>query len=290
MVKFDGNVAWNEAMRQVSANREVLLVMAGVFLFLPVVVAQFFMGDIQPQIMALMPQMKAARDPMLALAPLLGLYAKILPYVLALILIDSVGKLGMMALLTDQRRPTVAEALGIGIKSLPTLIGVGLLLLLGYLVVALAVALVAGVVVLPFALLGLKGLGVALAFTLVIVVLLFFLTRLSLIVPVVIVDGVRNPVAAITGSWALVKGNTRRLLVFYALLFIAYFVLALVVTMVLGGLVAVLAGKGTALTLGLGIVQGAMGAAFGVVFTALLVAIHRQLAGASPQALAGTLP
>ena len=30
-MKFDGNRAWNDAVRAVSANREVLLVLAGVF-------------------------------------------------------------------------------------------------------------------------------------------------------------------------------------------------------------------------------------------------------------------
>ena len=290
MTKFDGNQAWNEAMRLVSANREVLLVMAGVFIFLPAVAAQFFMGDSQAQMMALLPKMQNTKDPMAAMQPLMALYAKVLPYVLVMMVAQTIGKLAMMALLTDYRRPTVGEALAIGLKSLPTLIVVGLLLMLGYAVVAFALALVIGVLVAVLGMISpvLSGLMAVVAVAAFIGALLVVFTRLSLVTPVVIIERISSPVQAIKLSWNMVKGNTRRLLLFFMLLGVAYMVIALIAGGVLGVVVGLIVGKGSAMALGTGIVGGLIGMAASVVFTALLVAIHRQLAGESAQSLAET--
>ena len=277
-------------MRLVSANREVLLVIAGVFIFLPAVATQYFMGDIQPQMIALMPQLKGAKDPMAIFGPMMGLYAKILPYLLVMIVASVVGKLAMMALLTDHRRPTVGEALMIGLKSLPTLIGVGLLLMLGYFVIGIIFVIAFSLVAAVLALISpvLSG-AVAVAAGIAALAALFVVaTRLSMVTPVVIIERISSPVEAIKHSWNIVKGNTRWLLLFYVLLFVAYIVIAAVLGGVLGLIMVLITGKGPAMLLGNGIVAGLVGMAASVVFTALLVAIYRQLAGESAQSLAET--
>ena len=297
MTRFDGNQAWNEAMRLVSANREVLLVMAGVFVFLPAVAMAFFTGPQQAEmITTFMNAMKHGaadfKDPafMAKMQAMNAANASLMPYTLLLMLASVVGKLGMMALLTDHRRPTVGEALMIGVKSLPTLIAVAVLLFIGYLVFIIAAGLAIG---LPAAMLGMISQVLVGVFAVVAVIALMaaiavIVTRLSMIYPVTIIEGESNPIEVIKGSWRMVKGNTRRLFLFFLLLLVAYFVVMSVAAMVLIGLVTTIAGKGLALTLGTGIVQGVLAAAFSVVITAVLVAIHRQLAGASPQSLAET--
>ena len=103
-----------------------------------------------------------------------------------------------------------------------------------------------------------------------------------------IIERISSPVEAIKHSWNIVKGNTRWLLLFYVLLFVAYIVIAAVLGGVLGLIMVLITGKGPAMLLGNGIVAGLVGMAASVVFTALLVAIYRQLAGESAQSLAET--
>ena len=74
-----------------------------------------------------------------------------------------------------------------------------------------------------------------------------------------------------------------RLLGFYALFFIAYFVIAMVLFMVIG-LIAAAAGSPAIL----GFLNGLSGAIVAIVFSGLLAAIYRQLAGTSPEAVGQT--
>jgi membrane-anchored glycerophosphoryl diester phosphodiesterase (GDPDase) len=101
--------------------------------------------------------------------------------------------------------------------------------------------------------------------------------RLSLVMPAVVVDGIRSPWAAIRRSWRLTRGAVGRLVWFYLLLGLAY----LVLTVAVGGGISALA----ALALGKGagpVVEALTGAAItaagGAVFTAVLAMVHRQLA------------
>ena len=293
-MRFDGNRAWTEATALIRANREVLLVMAGVFIFLPAVAMAFVLGPQQSEIMAgFMQAMKSGgglQNPAFK-AQMEAVNAanwQLMPYYVLLFLGQTIGNLAMMALLTDHRRPTVGEALVIGVKTLPTLIGTVILLFIGYLAGIMVLGLAVGLIVAAFAALGSTAVsGVIFAFLAgaLIAAILFILTRLSLIVPVIVIDGVRNPVKVIGGSWKIIAGNTRRLFAFYALLAIAYLVIAMVVMMALTSIVAVSTGHGTGFALGSGIISGAMGAAVGVVMVAVIVAVHRQLAGPSHEAL-----
>ena len=284
-------------MRLVSANREVLLVMAGVFIFLPTVAMAFFTGPQQAEILtnffnALHHGGADFKDPafMAKMQAMNAANASLMPFTLLLMLASVVGKLGMMALLTDHRRPTVGEALMIGVKSLPTLIAVAVLLFIGYLLFALGAGLAIGLLAVVLGLISqtLVGIFIVVAIIAIFGALAVILTRLAMVYPVTIIKGEGNPIEVIQSSWRMVKGNTRRLFLFFLLLFIAYLVVTSVAAMVLIGLVTALAGKGVGLTLGTGIVQGGLAAVFGVVFTALLVAIYRQLAGESTQSLAET--
>ena len=51
-MKFDSNRAWREASAAASANREVLVAVAGVFFLLPGLASVLFLSDFQADMMA----------------------------------------------------------------------------------------------------------------------------------------------------------------------------------------------------------------------------------------------
>jgi membrane-anchored glycerophosphoryl diester phosphodiesterase (GDPDase) len=118
--------------------------------------------------------------------------------------------------------------------------------------------------------------------------MVYVMIKLSLVLPVIVIENVRNPMAALTRSWQLTKGNSLRLFVFYLLLTIAYFVIVMVIGMVSMAPVVLIAGQGKAAMLVGGLVSGIVGAAASALLTAILAAIHRQLAGPSAASIGAT--
>ena len=84
--------------------------------------------------------------------------------------------------------------------------------------------------------------------------------------------------SALARSWSVTAGNGFRLFVFYALLTIAYFVILMVVSVFAAGILGLAAASSTA-TMGSAIVSGLLGAGFSMIFSGVVVAIHRQLCG-----------
>ena len=282
-MKFDGNRAWLDAVRAMSANGEVLLVMAGVFFFLPALVAAFFLvgpeADLQSAVNAMM---AAPRNPVV-MRQAMHAYGEIAPYVIVLLLVQSVGYMAMLALLTDQRRPTVGEAMAIGVRCLPALIGAMLLFFLGYVLASLPLGLI---VVGSMLVLGTQ-LGPAVGGTVDILVLIWAVTRLSLTLPVIVIEGLHNPVRALVRSWQITSGTTLRLISFYVLLAVAYLVIGFALW-ALVNLLSAATGTGEAVKVISGAVSGVIGAVTSIVLTAILAAVHRQLAGPSHEAISET--
>ena len=71
---------------------------------------------------------------------------------------------------------------------------------------------------------------------------------------------------------------------FYVLIFAAYIVIAMIFSSVFG-VVAGLLGNGTGAALVLGLSNGLIGAAVAMLFSAIMVAMHRQLSGISATAI-----
>ncbi|MBS0254665.1 MAG: lipoyltransferase [Proteobacteria bacterium] len=270
MMRFDSNRAWNEAMAIVRANREVLPVLAGVFFLLPALVLALFFGDRQQAVMEAMSHL----DDSAAMAAAQGQLVAMAPAALLASLIQLTGQMAVLAMLTDPRRPTVAEAIRAGLRALPVMIGAMVLALLFYLGATLLLGLALAVIA---SLAG--GAMVAALGTLVLaVVIVVLVCRISLTMPVIVIEGQRNPLLALRRSWAITGGRVGSLLLFYVLLFLGYAVLAIAVSSVLGGAVALVAGKGATQTLVATLGAGVIAAGASVIFTALLVTIHRQLA------------
>jgi hypothetical protein len=261
-MKLEMNRAWNDALRLLGLSRDVILVVAGVFFFLP----YFAFMVMAPNPLAAAAAPASAE----AMVDRLGeFYSHVWRAILLILILQAIGMLGLLALLTDRRRPTVGEALKTGASKA-----------LSYIAAYLLLGLALGVLVLVFATLAavsgvaaLGGLAVLAAF--VAWVVLFI--RFSLVAPVLVKERMANPLAALGRSWTLTRGNGARLFGFFFLLFITYLVLLMVVSMVLGTILGLLgdpvAQFGDALLMGL------LNASWVTVFLAVLAAVHDQFAG-----------
>ncbi len=268
-MKFDMSAAWRDAMAMVSANREVLLIISGIFFFLPSAVLGFAIGDVQEAMLS---------DPENAQNVMLSVYSSWSWLIAIVAIVTAVGYLALLALLRDHRRPTVGEAIKTGLIGLLPAIGTYLLLTVG---LGLIFAVIIGIA----AAIGSSALGVILVLIAVILTI-YVMVKISLAGPVIAIDKVYNPFKVLTNSWRLTKGNSIRLFLFYLLLFIAYIVIALVVSAVIG-LLAVVAGSSIGLALN-AIVSALISAVVTVIFVAVLAAVHRQLSGPSAAAVSET--
>ncbi len=274
-MKFDMSAAWSEAMRLIAANRDVVLIVAGVFFFLPYAAFAMIVGDQMTAIQAGASGGEA--DPGAAMEAMMSFYGSIWWLVLLMTIIQALGMLGLLALLKDRSRPTVGQALALGAKSL-----------LPYLVAQILVSLILVVIVMiPFAI----GAGVSVAAGVIVglvafVAAVYLFTKFSLVPAVIVIDRILNPITALGRSWRLTKGNSFRLFLFYFLLVVAIMVVGIVISIVIG-LVFALAGSEAAL-IGNALVAGLLNAVWATLLLAALAAAHRQLAGERPETVSET--
>lgn len=270
-MKLDMGAAWSSATGMLSANKDVVLVVAGVFFFLPYLALTL-----------LVPQAAQAAqgqaDPEAVMAMLADVYASHWWAFLLVSVAQGIGMLALLALLTDRRRPTVGEALGLGAKGFLPYLGSQLL-------VGLCFGVGIGVPVVAAAASGIGTLTLVLG-ALAAVAGIYLFVKFSLIAQVIAIDGILNPLKVLPRSWRLTKGNSLRLFAFYFLIFIALGIAVLLITMVFGVVFALLGGQME--VLGNGIVGSVMNTVFVVIYLAVLAAVHRQLAGPSAEAMSET--
>lgn len=263
-MQFDSNRAWTEALAEVKANRDVLLAVAGVFFLLPSLLSAVFLTDIQAQMMQNLGKQAVLEQIMSENT------GTIFGVGLGSLLMQGVGYLAVMALLGDRGRPTVGEALGRGLRALPTLA-------LATLLYFAAFFLISGIIGAVLSVLG--AAGAALTMVIVLALLVYTAIKFSLVVPVVVKDGLANPVAALARSWRLTRRNSVRLFGFFVLLMLGYLAISFMGMVLLIGPLALVLGQGKALTFIAGLVSGVIGAVASVMLTAVLAGIHAQLAG-----------
>lgn len=264
-MKLDINRAWTDALSLLQANIGVVTIVAGVFFFLPYLA-----------VILLMPEMASGmtfdpneQDPSAAFDQMIAAYSEIWWVIALVTIVQVIGTLALLAMLRSDDRPTVGEAIGTGAKGLLPYIAATLIVYLG-------VAIVAGVVL---------GLAIASQVTalavivglLTIVAMIYVAVKISLITPVIAIDKVYNPLRAVARSWQMTKGNSLRLLAFYALLVLAIGVVSIVISLFVV-LVFGLMGDEIAL-IGSAIFNAAINAVYVVLMLGVLAAVHRQLAG-----------
>ncbi|HEU4821518.1 MAG TPA: glycerophosphoryl diester phosphodiesterase membrane domain-containing protein [Qipengyuania sp.] len=265
-MKLDLNAAWDQAVRLIAANREVLLVLGGVFFFLPYVLFTLlvpvpdFAGVAGPS-----GENRAALE-----AAINGFLVEYWWALLLLALIISAGAIAVMAVIGDPSRPTVGTAMKRGAAFLPTSLGAQILS-------SLATSLVLAVATFLGLLTGSEAVAAALSiFALPVIV--WLMTRWSLSGPVIAIERTANPIAALRRSWRLTAGNGLRLIAFYVLLFAAFFVISQVLGLIIGLVTALLEAE-MARVLG-ALLSGLLMTALILVGYAVIASIHRQFARA----------
>ena len=265
-MKLDLNAAWDQAVRLIGTNREVMLVLGGVFFFLPYVLFS---------LLAPLPDFATIAGPSGDNAPALmaamnGFMAEYWWAVLLFALVHSAGALAVMAVIGDPSRPTVQTAMVRGGGYLPTDIAAQIMR-------SFATTLVLFVATFLGALTGSEGVAATLGiFALPIII--WLMTRWSLTGAVIAIDRTANPLAALRRSWRLTAGNGLRLVVFYVLLFAAFFVVSQVVGLVVRVIVA-LPGADLARVLG-ALLSGLLFTVLMLIAYAVLASVHRQFARA----------
>lgn len=269
-MKLDMGNAWNEATRMISANRELVAIIAGIFVFLPAIV----LAVVAPGLAA-GPANVNPEDPM---GTMRGFYAENGVWFFLVGIINAIGSLSLFALFADNR-PTVGDAITSGVKTLLPYLAAQILL-----VVALAIGL--GVPVGLAAAAG--GTPVAVVVGIIAAVaLIYVMIKFSLLAPAMVIGGILNPVNALKASWNATKGNSLRLLLFYFLLGVAIIVVAAVFGLVTGLFVAMLGTGSVAAMIG-GALNGLIGAVWAIVIVAVLSATYRQLTGPSAKSVSET--
>lgn len=218
-----------------------------------------------------------------------GMLGVMLVFYLAYILIYMAQSLAMAHYASPLVEPDMGTSFSVGFRGALTMLGVTVLLLIVY----FAVAMVMGLAGAALSSVGdLVGAGFAI---LMLPVAIYLMCRLSILLPVVAVDGVRNPVTAIGRTWALTRGNA--LAIFLSLL--AFLVAAVAVFGVMFVFFAgsmqslessMAGGSGAALggMLGMLLVLILVGLVFAAAGAALMSAIHSKLSDRGTESLSRT--
>ncbi len=263
MAKLDMGRAWVQATGMIGANRDLVGVLAGLFLFIPLFVVvyalftsgiDFGAGGGEPN-----PEKVAAEINALLVANWWGLLLAAFGQLCASITI--------LALLADPDRPTVREVLGMVPRLILPMIGAQLLITL--------------LTQLPSLIAGLLPEPVAAALSFVVLPLTLYLTvKFCLTSAMIVLGRKRNPVEAMRGSWRLTKGNSFRLFGFFAMLMLVAVVIGLIFVLVIG-LVLSAAGDRAAL-IGNAVVFALFLTVFYTMSFALTASIYRQLSQSVP--------
>lgn len=269
-MKLDMGSAWSEATAMISANRDLVAIIAGIFVFLPTIV----LAVIAPEA-AMGPAEVNPDDPMAALQ---AFYSANGIWLFLIGIVNAIGSLALFALFADNR-PTVGDAIATGVKTLLPYLAAQILLVLG---LSILLGIPVGLAV------GLGGTAAGVLVGLVaFVVLVYVIIKFSLLAPAMIIGGILNPVRALRASWEATKGNSLRLMLFYFLLGIAIVVIALVFGLISGLFVAML-GTGSVAAMVGGALNGLLSAVWTLVIVAVLSATYRQLTGPSARSVSET--
>jgi len=205
-------------------------------------------------------------------------YADNWPVLLSITVIQFIGSLTLLALLGNTDSPTVGQSLKRALSAVPSYFAAQML---AAVFVALAIGLPLGLISLVA-----PGFAVGVALLVLMVAAIYLFVKFSLMAPVIAIEGVRNPIAALTRSWQLTKGNSFRIATFILLLLITIAIVTGLASLVLG-LVFALFDKGIA-DIGNGVVASLVNTVLSVVFVLVLAAVHQQLAGPTNRQIAST--
>lgn len=237
MVKFDMGAAWDDAMTLVKAHLPLTSILAGIFLFLPGM-ALALLGPLP-----LTPPANITPDQ--AFAMLLADMRQQFPWLLALAIASTLGSVAILRLWLARSGTSVGEALAFAFMMIPTLLAMFVI----------------------------QSILFGIAFLLLIVPMIYLIGRFSAVYPLLADRELKNPAAALQGSWQLTQGNGWRI----ALFVILFFVVLIVVTLIVQSVTNLFGARGSFGHLIGSAINSAISAAFGLLNTAVLASIYRQL-------------
>lgn len=237
--QLDLGAAWNDALALMAANRDILFIVGGVFIFLPSIIVALILGD---------PPLGAAGTPdqlqQVILDWLLGAWF----YLLAASLISTLGTLAIAYVVLNPAKPTVGDALKLG----------------GGVLIFYLIAKILG------------GIAVGFGIFLLIIPGIYFAVKFSLTTMVVAAENERNPLDMLRRSWSLTKGNSLRLFGLYFIIGFAAVVSILVISLVLGTILTlILPNEIAALTLA--VVDTILQTGYSLLMLHISIAAYRQL-------------
>ncbi|MEM6475881.1 MAG: hypothetical protein AAF687_06915 [Pseudomonadota bacterium] len=274
-MNFDMNAVWSRGIDLVRENFQLLAVIAAVFLLLPTLAIYLLIPDFQsfaepganPDVVA--EKMGEILGPFIGIISITSLF-------------QFAGYGAMIALMGDHR-PTVGEALGKGLMTVPSLIAVLILFALAYMLGAF-------IVLIPFALLaaaiGVPGFAIV-AIVPVLVFIVWLMARMSMTMPSLVLGNSLNPIKAITNSFKLTAPKQWSILLFWVMIIVAF----MVISVLLNGVVSVfaaLAGSGLGSLVIVGLANGVTSMITGMVMCGLTAAMFGQLSGPSDAAIEET--
>ena len=266
---FSYSAVWEETVRTLKAHSTLLIAVAGVFLFLPPLIANYLAPPPQQQ----------------GVAAITSHYSENLWIILTAQLIAFVGNLVLLTLVLDQRHPTVAGAIRAAFAMLPAYLLVTIIS--GFMLFAGAV-----LVTLPLFLLGpmLPGFLRAIALFLLALPLFHLMGRLVPTGPILVAEGRRNPFDIIKRSFEISRGNGWAVIGLILLVALAFMILMLAVTLVFGS-IQLIVDRSTGGSVGaflLLVLNSAIGAAFNTVLMVLFASIYRRLTDGAQRAAVPT--
>lgn len=237
MVKFDMGAAWDDATTLVKAHLPLTGILAGIFLFLPGM-ALAVLGPVP-----LTPPADTTPDQLWGL--LLADMRQQLPWLLLVAVASTLGSVAILRLWLARSGTSVGEALTFALMMIPTLLAVFVI----------------------------QSFIFGIAMLLLIVPAIYLIGRFAAVYPLLADRDLKNPFAALQGSWQLTQGNGWRV----ALFVILFMVVLLIVTAIVGMVTGLFGAHGSFGHLIGSAINSAVSAAFGLLNTAVIASIYRQL-------------
>ena len=279
-MRFSGSRALSEALQIMLARIGPLLAVAIIGYVALIAASGAVMLSVLPQVLGLAGGIEpGSPDAMLADAGLGVVLLYIVIYA-----ISFAQQAASCRLCSDRHDASIGGAISAGIRCVPTLFGVAILLLIAVFALMLVASLgMAGIVA------GTESPGLTVVLALLMLAgFVYIFARLSMILPVVAIDDVRNPITAIGNAWRMTGGNVLRLVLVYLLVLVVMGVLFMVLSALTLGSFNPGAAPSLGNMVGFGVLMLVYGLTVGLYFLALVAAIHRQLADTSVSAVEET--
>ena len=269
---FSASRAFSEAFDILKSRFGVLIGTALIFWVGLMVIGMVFGGAMMGGVMA---SAATGTDPDPA-AMFAGMGFSVVLFYLLIYAVQFAMVIALMRLCSDRHPPSIGDAIGAGVRGVPTMFGAVILLMLVGIAGGMVFGLIFGAI---SAGLNSGALTVLLAIA-SLVLMIYLYARLSMLTPVIAIEEERNPIRAISRSWTMTGPAAVKIALVIGLAAIASCLVILVLVFATMG-TAALSGQppspGGMIAFFLGLVAFAV--TVGLYFNALFAAIHRQVSG-----------